>query len=133
MSATRNAAFEMTVDLTDPRKIAASGTSTGLPGDNTNALAIAELKDGSFTGNTTFSQFYNSIVTDLGTAGRDAKINYDAQGKFTQELRAAKEAVSGVSIEEEAINLVKLQRAYEAAAKVLSTVDQMMDTILRLR
>ena len=133
VSATRNAAFEMTVDLTDPRKIAASGTSTGLPGDNTNALAIAELKDGSFTGNTTFSQFYNSIVTDLGTAGRDAKINYDAQGKFTQELRAAKEAVSGVSIEEEAINLVKLQRAYEAAAKVLSTVDQMMDTILRLR
>ena len=38
-----------------------------------------------------------------------------------------------MSIEEEAINLVKLQRAYEAAAKVLSTVDQMMDTILRLR
>jgi flagellar hook-associated protein 1 FlgK len=133
VSATRRAASEMGVALTDPKKVAASGTSTGLPGDNTNALAIADLREATVAGNTTFSQFYNSIVTDLGTAARDAKINYDAQSKFTQELRAAKEAVSGVSIEEEAINLVKLQRAYEAAAKVMSTVDQMMDTILRLR
>lgn len=133
VSATRRAASEMEVALTDPRKVAASGTSTGLPGDNTNALAIADLREASAAGNTTFSQFYNNIVTDLGTAARDAKTNYDAQSKFTQELRAAKEAVSGVSIEEEAINLVKLQRAYEAAAKVMSTVDQMMDTILRLR
>lgn len=133
VSATRNAAAEMNVDLTDPRKIAASATSTGLPGDNTNALALEALRDGSVIRDTTFGQFYNRIVTDLGTAGRDAKINYDAQSKFAQELRAAKESVSGVSIEEEAINLVKLQRAYEAAAKVMSTVDQMMDTILRLR
>jgi flagellar hook-associated protein 1 FlgK len=133
VSSTRRAASEMGVALTDPKKYAASGTSTGLPGDNTNAMAIADLREASAAGNTTFSQFYSSIVTDLGTAARDAKINYDAQSKFTQELRAAKEAVSGVSIEEEAINLVKLQRAYEAAAKVMSTVDQMMDTILRLR
>ncbi|CAG1065604.1 Flagellar hook-associated protein 1 [uncultured bacterium] len=133
VSSTRRAASEMGVALTDPKKVAASGTSTGLPGDNTNALAIADLREASAAGNTTFSQYYNSIVTDLGTAARDAKINYEAQSKFTQELRAAKEAVSGVSIEEEAINLVKLQRAYEAAAKVMSTVDQMMDTILRLR
>lgn len=133
VSATKNAASEMEVALADPRKIAASGTSTGLPGDNANALAIADLRDGSVIGNTTFGQFYNSIVTDLGTAANDARINYEAQSNFTQELRAAKETVSGVSIEEEAINLVKLQRAYEAAAKVMSTVDQMMETILRLR
>jgi flagellar hook-associated protein FlgK len=69
----------------------------------------------------------------IGTAANDARINYEAQNNFTQELKAAREAVSGVSIEEEAINLVKLQRAYEAAAKVMSTVDQMMETILRLR
>jgi flagellar hook-associated protein 1 FlgK len=133
VSATRNAAAEMKVDLTDPRKIAASATAAGVPGDNTNAQAIAGLKDGSFLGSTTFGQFYNSIVTDLGTASKDARINYDARSEFTQELRAAKETVSGVSIEEEAINLVKLQRAYEAAAKVMSTVDQMMETILNLR
>lgn len=133
VSATKNAASGMGVALTDPRKIAASGTLAGIPGDNTNAMALADLREAASIDNTSFGKFYNRIVTDLGTAANDAKINYDAQGKFTQELRAAKESISGVSIEEEAINLVKLQRAYEAAAKVMSTVDEMMETLLRLR
>ena len=133
VSATRNAAIEMGVEVTDPRKIAASATLAGLPGDNVNAMAMADLREAVSLEGATFGQFYNRIVTDIGTAGNDARINYEAQNNFTQELRAAREAVSGVSIEEEAINLVKLQRAYEAAAKVMSTVDQMMETILRLR
>lgn len=133
VSSTRDAAANMGVEITDPRKIAASGTLAGIPGDNTNALAIEGLKDATTIDNTSFSKYYSRIVTDLGTAVNDAKINYDAQSKFTQELRAAKESVSGVSIEEEAINLVKLQRAYEAAAKVMSTVDQMLETLLNIR
>jgi len=133
VSPTRRAASGMSVALADPKKYAASGSAAGLPGDNTNAMEIADLKDGLLVADATFGQYYSRLVTDLGTAANDARINYEAQGKFTQELRAAKETVSGVSIEEEAINLVKLQRAYEAAAKVMSTVDQMMETILRLR
>lgn len=133
VSPTRNAARGMSVEISDPKKIAASATLAGLPGDNANALAMAGLREGSSIKGATFAQFYNAIVTDIGTSANDARINYDAQISFTQELRAAREASSGVSIEEEAINLVKLQRAYEAAAKVMSTVDQMMETILRLR
>lgn len=133
VSSTRDAAANMGVEITDPRKIAASSTAAGTPGDNTNALAIERLKDSSVIENTSFGKYYSRIVTDLGTAANDARINYDAQSKFTQELRAAKESVSGVSIEEEAINLVKLQRAYEAAAKVMSTVDQMLETLLNIR
>lgn len=133
VSSTRNAAGSMRVALTDPRKVAASGTLAGIPGDNTNAQALADLREAATLGSSTFSQFYSTLVTDLGTAANDARINFDAQNMFTQELRAARESVSGVSIEEEAINLVKLQRAYEAAAKVMSTVDQMMETLLRIR
>lgn len=133
ISPTRDSASTMAVDVTDPRRIAASGTLAGIPGDNTNALALEGLRDAASIENTSFGKFYNRIITDVGTAANDARINYDAQNRFTHELRAARESVSGVSIEEEAINLVKLQRAYEAAAKVMSTVDQMMETLLGLR
>lgn len=133
VSPTRNAASTMSVEVTDPERIAASGTLAGVPGDNTNALALENLRNAATLDNTSFSNYYSRIVTDIGTAANDAKTNYDAQSSYTEELRAAKESVSGVSIEEEAINLVKLQRAYEAAAKVMSTVDQMMETLLSLR
>lgn len=133
VSVTENAARDMGVSVTDPDKVAASSTSAGTPGDNTNALALAALKDGGTVSGTSFNQFYNSIVTGLGISAREAKVNHQAQGRFVEELRTARDSTSGVSIEEEAINLVKLQRAYEAAAKVMQTVDQMMETLLNLR
>jgi len=133
VSVRENAARDFSVAVTDPAKVAASSTAAGVPGDNSNALALADLRDAATVDGSSFGRFYSRIVTDLGTDVNSARLNADAQGMFTQELVAARESTSGVSLEEEAINLVKLQRAYEAAVKVLSTVDQMMDTILRLR
>ena len=88
VSATKNAAVEMGVEVSDPRKIAASSTLAGIPGDNANALALADLREAASIEGTTFSQFYNGIVTDIGTAANDARINYEAQNNFTQELKS---------------------------------------------
>ncbi|MBE7414814.1 MAG: flagellar hook-associated protein FlgK [Deltaproteobacteria bacterium] len=133
VSATERAARDFSVAVTDPDQIAASSTSAGVPGDNTNATALAGLRDAGTINGASFGNFYNRVVTDLGTSASNAKARAEAQKIYMSELRAARDSVSGVSIEEEAINLVKLQRAYEAAAKVMSTVDQMLETLLSIR
>lgn len=133
VSATENAAREFSVAVADPDAIAASSTSAGVPGDNTNAAALASLRDKASMGGATFGNFYARVVTDLGTSAGNAKARAEAQKVYVSELRAARESLSGVSIEEEAINLVRLQRAYEAAAKVMSTVDRMLETLLNIR
>jgi flagellar hook-associated protein 1 FlgK len=133
VSATENAAGEFSVAVADPDAIAASSTSAGVPGDNTNAAALAALRDKASMEGATFGNFYTRMVTDLGTSAGNAKARAEAQKVYVSELRAARESLSGVSIEEEAINLVRLQRAYEAAAKVMSTVDRMLETLLNIR
>lgn len=129
----KNAAQYIGVAVTDAKKIAASSSAAALPGDNSNALLLSGLKDASSVNGMTYSEYYRSIVVDIGTAANSASINYDAHKKITEELKNVRDSLSGVSIEEEAINLIKLQRAFEAAAKVMSTVDKMYDTLLSMR
>lgn len=133
VSVKKNAAGYLSVSLADPNSVAASSTLAGVPGDNLNARALADLKDSATTDGATFNDYYNGIVTDIGFATSEASGSFGAQTKLVEELKAARESVSGVSIEEEAISLIKLQRAYEAAAKVMTTADRMMETLLNIR
>lgn len=133
ISATKNAAQYIGVAISDPNKVAASSTLAGLPGDNANALLLADLKDSAAVEGATFGDYYTSIVTDIGFAVDSASNSYDAEDKFLDELKNARDSISGVSVEEEAINLIKLQRAYEAAAKVMTTADKMLEVLLNIR
>ncbi len=133
VSATKNASQYIGVAITDGNKIAASSSSATLPGDNTNATALANLRNSVTTGGMSFSNYYNSIVTDVGTAVSEANSNKSAQQNVAQQLDQARQSTSGVSLEEEAISLIKLQRAYEAAAKVMSTASAMFDSLLSIR
>ena len=63
----------------------------------------------------------------------ETKSNYASQSRVVEQLEQARESLSGVSLEEEAINLIKLQRAYEAAAKVMSVADRMFETLLGIK
>ncbi|MFQ5736257.1 MAG: flagellar hook-associated protein FlgK [Thermodesulfobacteriota bacterium] len=133
VSVTKNASEYIGVDITNGNRIAASSSAATLPGDNTNAMALAALKDSASMDGQTFSEFYRAVVTGVGTAVAEAKSNLSAQGKVAEQLQLARESVSGVSLEEEAINLIKLQRAYEAAAKVMGTADKMFEALLNIR
>lgn len=133
LSVTKDAAMDMSVALTDPNKVAASSTAAGVPGDNTNALALSSLKTAVTVNGSTFSDFYNGIITDIGVTSAEASSNLKASARVTEELQSARDATSGVSLEEEAVNLVKLQRAYQAAAKLMTTADQMMESLLNIR
>lgn len=133
VSATKDAAKNMGVAITDTDKIAAAAAAGTLPGDNTNALALAALKDSAAIGGSTFVQYYTDMVTDVGLVASSTSANADARELIVEQMKLQRESTSGVSIEEEAIMLVKLQRAYQAAAQILRTVDEMFDTLFSIR
>jgi len=120
--------------IADVNKIAAAGPSGNIPGDNSMAIAIAELQDQlTMNGNmSTFNEFYQSLVSDIGSDVQQALANFTHQKEMAAYLDGYRESISGVNIDEEMINLVKFQIAYEAAAKIISTVDEMLDTVINM-
>lgn len=122
----------ISMSLQDTTKIAAGNSSA--PGDNTNALDISALKDANaVNGEDTFVSFYGKMAARVGIeAGQNRLSQSGAQDSLTQ-LKNMRDGNAGVSIEEEMINLIKFQRGFEASAKLLSTVDEMMVTVLDIK
>ena len=120
--------------LLDSNLIAASGTGAGVPGDNSNAVAIAGLQHAQIAGlgNTTLDDFYHLVLGDVGNEVRGAADYYRHQKLMTDSLDNYRESVSGVSLDEEMLNLVKFQSAYDAAAKMVTVIDEMIDTVMNM-
>ena len=118
----------------DVTKIAASGTLEGVPGDNQNAIEIAELQNGlKMNGDTaTFDDFYNGVVSGVGVDVQQAHSSYDHQEAMVNYLDDYREAVSGVSLDEEMVNMLQFENAYQAAARVISSVEKMLETLVSI-
>jgi len=134
---TGTSASDMSVDTglaADTNLIAAAAAATGVPGDNTKAVAIAALRTDltMSTDTTTFDDFFGSLVSQIGTDVSSATTNYDHQTTVLDSLSAYREEVSGVSLDEEMVNLVKSQHAYSAAAKLIQTVDDLLGTTINM-
>ena len=129
-SVSENAASTMSVSsaiLTDTDQIAA-GLATTTDGDN--ALALSSLQDKLvFGGNTTLNGFYNSTVSQVGVRTRSAEDGLDQQDGLMLELENQRQSVSGVSLDEELINLIKFQQAFEASARMITVVEEMFDVL----
>jgi flagellar hook-associated protein 1 FlgK len=119
----------------DPRRVVAASSGAG-SGDATVARNIAGLLTdptsavGTRTGS--FDSIYASIVADAGAGVRAAEDALVTQQAILQQTTAQRDAASGVSLDEEAINLLQYQRAYEAAARFLRIADEMTQTILAI-
>ncbi|MCF8085018.1 MAG: flagellar hook-associated protein FlgK [Deltaproteobacteria bacterium] len=118
----------------DVNKIAASATEDGVPGDNGNAVAIADLQNSltMSTNTATFDDYYNSIVSTVGYDVQQAVFSHDSQEAMVNYLEDYRESISGVSLDEEMINLTEQESAYQAAAKLISTVDEMLSVLLNM-
>ncbi|KJS30386.1 MAG: hypothetical protein VR64_17015 [Desulfatitalea sp. BRH_c12] len=118
----------------DTGLIAANADPTVPIGDNAKAMAIAELQNAMTMagGTSTFDDFYIGLVGDIGNDVRRADLNYDHQNNMIQHLRNYREEVSGVSLDEEMVDLIKFQHAYNAAARLITTTDEMMETIIAM-
>jgi flagellar hook-associated protein FlgK len=115
----------------------AAGSSAGLttsvgPGDNRGALAILDLQRATFsaTGSATFEEYYASGAAELGALTRQAEQSAATQTMLVEHLQARRESMQGVSLDEEATKLIQFQRAYQAAARGISALDEMLDTII---
>jgi len=136
--------------LGHPENIAA-GSASGAPGDNGNALAIAALQtDGTMSirkwtimdrganrassaQTETLDSYYQDLVGELGILTEDTNQNQDFTQTLMNGLQEVRDSVSGVNLDEELTEMMKAQHAYEAASKIISVTDQMMQTLLSLR
>jgi flagellar hook-associated protein 1 FlgK len=123
------------VAITDPRKLAAAGTQSGSPGDNANALALAALADNTMAamGDDTFSGYYQSLVGRVGNQSQAASDDMTFSNNFLAQLNSQRDSISGVNMDEEATNLIRFQRAYEAGARLISTADELLQAILNIQ
>ncbi|MBE9486675.1 MAG: flagellar hook-associated protein FlgK [Chloroflexi bacterium] len=124
-------ASSLSMSVTATSEIAAGNSSA--PGDNTNALAILQLEQQQLLGNDTFVSYYGKLAA---TVGVETARNRQAKQGFEEsliQLQNMRDGLDGVSIEEEMINLLQYQQGFEASAKFLATVDEMMSTLLTLK
>lgn len=110
-------------------------TITYSPGDNRNALDLADLADQVVAGlgALTFSEAYRDLVTDIGLEAENAGNKQDFYQSMVDQYSQLRDAVSGVSLDEELTNLIKFQRAYQAAAQVISAADEMLQALLSIK
>jgi flagellar hook-associated protein 1 FlgK len=119
----------------DSRLVVATASGAG-GGDGSVARGIANLLSdptsvaGTQTGS--FTSIYGAIVTAVGEAVNSAEDELTTQAAILAQTEAQRDSVSGVSLDEEAINLLQYQKAYEAAARLLKVADEMTQTILQI-
>lgn len=127
-----NAANSLTTLIDDPAQIAASSTAAGVPGNNTNALKLAELANTKLMlgGNASINDINSQLVAKIGTLANSAKVNSAAQESLFNMAKQSRESLSGVNLDEEAANLIKYKQAYQAAAQAISTASSLFDTLI---
>ncbi|PAB59369.1 flagellar hook-associated protein FlgK [Anaeromicrobium sediminis] len=115
----------------DLNKIAASSTKEGLPGDGKNILEMNKLKDKAdmFKWGKP-GDFMNSLISNLGVDAAQAKNMSINQTVLVEETNRKRQSVSGVSLDEEMSNMVRFQQSYNANARMITTMNEMLDTII---
>ena len=117
------------------------GYSAPIVGNNSVANAMVQMQYSDFTFyresgvNTTqtLEGFYRSVTTQIATDGEKAISSYDNSNALYNTVYSEYQSISGVNVDEELINLMKFQTAYNANAKIISTIDQMLDTLLGIK
>jgi flagellar hook-associated protein 1 FlgK len=98
---------------------------SGNSGSTNYALAVAQLRDGA-----TVDQPYRAFVAQVGGHVREAIRQETNAQVLTDAVENRRQSVSGVSLDEEMSNLVRFQRAYQASARAMSTMDEMLDVLI---
>lgn len=118
----------------DPRLLAASLSGNTLDGDNAGRMAALadSMKASALLSGRSIQDFHASMVNDLAVNAAAAATDAEASEAIYQGLYAQREAVSGVNLDEEAINLARFEQAYQGAARYLSVLDEMGAELLAL-
>jgi len=124
------AAASLSVAITDPSLIAAS--SDGTAGSNGNAEAMYALNNQAIINGQSPTDYYSGIVFNVGNDTANASAEQTASSSILQQLNDQRATVSGVSLDEEAANMVQYQDAYTASAQVITTINDMMYAVINM-
>jgi flagellar hook-associated protein 1 FlgK len=127
---TTGAAANMTVAITDPSLIAAS--SDGTAGSNGNLANLSAVATENVASGQTPINFYSNLVFQVGNTTSNVSADVDASTSILQQLQDQRGSISGVSLDEEASNIVQYQTAYQASARVITTIDAMLADAVNL-
>lgn len=125
------AALAMSVVMTDPNQVAAASASGGT-GDNSNAVKLANLGNGTIVGGQTPINFYSNFVSTLGSTVSQVQAENTAQNASVTQLQTQNNALSSVNLNDEASALSTLQTSYQAASQVFNILNTIMTSALNL-
>jgi len=114
--------------ITDPSRIAAS--ADGTQGDNANALAMANIQKQAVVKGETAAHFCSTLVCTVGNKVSSATDEQEAVGLVLTQLQNQRADIAGASLDEEAANLIRYQRAYEAAAEVVAAINDITNGVI---
>ncbi len=115
-----------------PALIASRNPGEG-EGSGSAAQAISDLQFRKFVSGNTAGNFLNAMYTQLGNSIEETTFARESQELIVQQLKNQKESVTGISLDEEMTRMVQYEQAYEAAARIVNTVDEMVETVLSLK
>lgn len=121
-----------TSNFTNWTQLTAAVSTTGSPGDNTNINTISNLSTLGIAAlsNQTISTYYNNLVTQVGRTTSDSTSRDDAEKLVLQQLNNQRESNSGVNLDEEALNLIKAQQGFNASARALTALDDLINKLI---
>ncbi|GED33881.1 MULTISPECIES: flagellar hook-associated protein FlgK [Brevibacillus] len=119
--------------------IATAKPASAATGDGSNALDIAKIKyqtlaitnaDGTIAATTNLDDYYRYTISELGTQSQEVQRQVENTELMTEQIESQRQSVSGVSIDEEMAEMVKYQSAYSSSARMMTTVDEMLDKLI---
>ncbi|MEK0290464.1 flagellar hook-associated protein FlgK [Caldifermentibacillus hisashii] len=124
--------------IKDPTNIAAAKNDGDNSGDNEIAFELADLKSKDFSNYSfslddmsgTFDFYYAAMIGELGVAAQSANTNMENVQVLVDSVEYNRQSVSGVSLDEELTNMITFQHAYNASARMITVIDEMLDKII---
>ncbi len=115
-----------------------TGGSAG-KGDGNNARAISRLRnsevlneDSAGNPSATFGEYYSAMIGELGVERNEAEASKESREFLIEQYQNRQEEIAGVSLDEELANLVKFEHSYQASARMISTVDRMLEILMNI-
>jgi flagellar hook-associated protein 1 len=127
----QGAASAMAVAITDPSLIAASSSATA-PDSNGNVAALSAVQNQDIANGQTPTDYYSNIVFGVGNDVANASAELSSSQLILNQLQDQRGSISGVSLDEEAANMVQYQNAFDAAAQVVTTINDMLYTVINM-
>jgi len=124
--------ISLTPEILSDASLISTSSDSSAQGNGSVAQSIADLQYDGIIEEKTISDQYNTIIADVGNRVQESTFIRQNQEKIVSQLHIKKASISGVSLDEEMTQLIQYEQAYEASARMISTIDELMQTILSM-